>query len=242
MDFTHVSQRINQSGPTEFGSVFNRSVELFKKVWLQGFITLLLTFVAIIPLYLLIYAPMIAMGITDPEAFEHNEMPPAFAGIMVIVMPIFSIGVMTVGICLNAAFLRICRKYDLDEMGRDDYFFYFKKAYLGKALLLSLLMMCLSLLGLLACGLGLIYLVVPMSLFPSFFAFDKELTAMEIVKSGFALGNKNWLIIFALVIVVGLVAQLGIILCLVGIFFTAMFSKIPIYFIYKDAIGLSMDA
>lgn len=242
MDFSHVSQRINQSGPTEFGSVFNRSVELFKKVWLQGFITLLLTFVAIIPLYVLIYAPMMAMGIADPEAFEHNEMPPAFVGIMAVVMPIFSIGTMTVSVCLNAAFLRICRKYDMDEMGRDDYFYYFKKAYVVKALILSLLMFGLSLLGMLACGLGLIYLVVPMSLFPAFFAFDRDLTAMEIVKSGFALGNKNWLIVFALVIVAGLVAQLGIILCLVGIFFTAMFAKIPIYFIYKDAIGLSMDA
>ncbi|MDC6384980.1 hypothetical protein D2V93_14640 [Flagellimonas taeanensis] len=242
MDFTHVSQRINESGPTEFGSVFNRSVELFKKVWLQGFLTLLLTLLTMIPFYILIYAPMLAMGISDPEAFEHNEMPPAFAGIMILVMPIFSVGVMVIGLCLNAAFLRICRKYDMDEMGRDDYFFYFKKPYLVKALVLSLLMFGLSLLGLLACGLGIIYLMVPMSLFPAFFAFDRELTALEIVKSGFALGNKNWLIIFALVFVAGLVAQLGVILCLVGVFFTAMFSKIPIYYIYKDAIGLSMDA
>lgn len=49
MDFTHVSQRISESVPTEFGSVFNRSVELFKKVWLQGFLTLLLTFLTMIP-------------------------------------------------------------------------------------------------------------------------------------------------------------------------------------------------
>lgn len=241
MDFSHVSQRISQSSPTEFGSVFNRSVELFKKVWLQGFITLLLTFVAVIPLYVLLYVPMMAMGISDPEAFEHNEVPPAFAAFMAVVVPIFSVGAMTVGVCLNAAFLRICRKYDMDETGRDDYFYYFKKTYVVKALILSLLMFGLSLLGMLACGLGLIYLVVPMSLFPAFFAFDRDLTAMEIVKSGFALGNKNWLIIFALVLVAGLVAQLGIILCVVGVFFTAMFSKIPIYFIYKDAIGLSMD-
>jgi len=94
----------------------------------------------------------------------------------------------------------------------------------------------------LTCGLGIVYLVVPMSLFPAFFAFDKELTALEIVKAGFALGNKNWLMIFLLVIVAGLVAQLGVILCLVGVFFTAMFSKIPIYFIYKDTVGISMDA
>ncbi len=242
MNFTNLSERIKQSPPVEFGTVFNNSVELFKKVWLQGFLTLVLTFVSILPFYLLIYLPMIAMGISDPDVFEQQEIPPAFAGLMSLIAPIFSVGAMTVGICLNGAFLRICRKYDLNEMGRDDYFYYFKKQYLIKALILSLILLGLSLLGVLTCGLGIVYLVVPMSLFPAFFAFDKELTALEIVKAGFALGNKNWLMIFLLVIVAGLVAQLGIILCLVGVFFTAMFSKIPIYFIYKDTVGISMDA
>jgi len=242
MSFTNLSERIKQSPPVEFGTVFNNSVELFKKVWLQGFLTLVLTFVSILPFYLLIYLPMIAMGVSDPDVFEQQEMPPALAGILTLIMPIFSVGVMTVGICLNAAFLRICRKYDLNEMGKDDYFYYFKKEYLVKALILSLIMFGLSLLGILTCGIGIIYLVVPMSLFPAFFAFDKELTALEIVKAGFALGNKNWLMIFLLVVVAGLVAQLGVVLCLVGVFFTAMFSKIPIYFIYKDAVGISMDA
>lgn len=242
MNFTNLSERIKQSAPVEFGTVFNNSVELFKKVWLQGFLTLVLTFVSILPFYLLIYLPMIAMGISDPEMLDQQEMPPALAGILTLIMPIFSVGVMTVGICLNAAFLRICRKYDLNEVGKDDYFYYFKKEYLVKALILALIMIGLSLLGILTCGLGIIYLVVPMSLFPAFFAFDKELSALEIVKAGFAMGNKNWLMIFLLVLVAGLVAQLGVILCLVGVFFTAMFSKIPIYFIYKDAVGISMDA
>jgi len=242
MNFTNLTQRINQSAPVEFGTVFNNSIELFKKVWLQGFITLILTFVSILPFYLMIYLPMIAMGISNPDVFDHQEMPPAFAGLMSLIMPISTVGVMTIGICLNAAFLRICRKYDLNELGRDDYFFYFKKEYLTKALILSLIMAGLSFLGILACGIGIIYLVVPMSLFPAFFAFDKELSALEIVKSGFALGNKNWLMIFLLVLVAGLVSQLGVILCLVGVLFTAMFSKIPIYFIYKDAVGISMDA
>ncbi|WP_437398265.1 hypothetical protein [Flagellimonas lutimaris] len=242
MNFTNLTQRINQSAPVEFGTVFNNSIELFKKVWLQGFITLILTFVSILPFYLMIYLPMIAMGISNPDVFDHQEMPPAFAGLMSLIMPISTVGVMTIGICLNAAFLRICRKYDLNELGRDDYFFYFKKEYLTKALILSLIMVGLSFLGILACGIGIIYLVVPMSLFPAFFAFDKELSALEIVKSGFALGNKNWLMIFLLVLVAGLVSQLGVILCLVGVLFTAMFSKIPIYFIYKDAVGISMDA
>ncbi|WP_375325477.1 hypothetical protein [Flagellimonas sp. GZD32] len=172
---------------------------------------------------------------------DQKEIPPMLALTMSFMMPISMIGMMTIGVCLNAAFLRICRKYDLNETGTDDYFYYFKKEYLSKALVLSLIMVGLSILGVLTCGLGIIYLMVPMSLFPAFFAFDKELSALEIVKSGFKLGNKNWLMIFLLVLVASLVAQLGVILCLVGVFFTAMFSRIPTYFIYKDTVGISMD-
>lgn len=241
MNYIHLTERIKQSAAVDFGSVLNNSVDLFKKVWLQGFIVLIITFVSILPFYLLIYLPMIVMGISDPSSLEQQEMPPAFAGFMVLFMPIFILGVMMVGICLNAAFLRICRKYDLNETGKDDYFYYFKKEYLVKALLLSLVMLGLSLLGVLTCGLGIFYLIVPISLFPAFFAFDKELSALEIVKSGFALGNKNWLMIFLLVLVSGLIAQLGVVLCFVGVFFTAMFGKIPIYFVYKDTVGISMD-
>ena len=60
---------------------------------------------------------------------------------------------------------------------------------------------------------------------------------MEIVKASFQLGNKNWLVIFGLIIVMGIVAELGIILCGIGLLFTAMLSKIPLYFIYKDGVG-----
>ncbi|WP_108246925.1 hypothetical protein [Muricauda brasiliensis] len=241
MNFTNITERINQSGPIEFGSIFNNSVELFKKVWLQGFITLVLTMVSILPFYLLFYAPLISYGISDPNAFESEELPPAVGGIMILIMPIFMTAVMMVAICLNAGFLRICKKYDLNESGKDDYFYYFKRKYLGKAVILSLIIFGLSIAGMLTCGLGLFYLMVPLSLFPAFFAFDKELSAIEIVKAGFSLGHKNWLMLFLLILVSSLASQLGVILCFIGFFFTMMFSKIPIYFVYKDAIGISMD-
>ena len=84
-------------------------------------------------------------------------------------------------------------------------------------------------------------MVVPISLIPAFLAFDEELTATEIIKSCFSLGNKNWLVIFGLVIVMGLVAELGVLLCFVGVLFTAMLAKIPVYFMYKDSIGFSTE-
>ncbi|MEM8847589.1 MAG: hypothetical protein AAGD17_10855 [Bacteroidota bacterium] len=241
MNFLQVSEKINTSTSLDFGRIFNASFELFKKVWVQGFITLLLTFVVIIPFYLLIYIPMFAAGMTDPYSFENEELPAYLIVMLIVFYPIMIIGVTTLSTCLNAAFLRICKMTDSGLAGKDDYFFYLKKSYLGKAFMLALIVFGLAILAVLTCGLGMIYLMVPLSLFSAFFAFDEELTAMEITKASFALGNKNWLVIFGLILVSSLVAQLGVLACFVGFLFTAMFTRIPLYFIYKETVGFSSE-
>lgn len=241
MNFTTLSNTIKESNPLDFGSIFSKSIELFKNVWLQGFIVVILTFVTIVPFYVLVYVPLLIAGVSDPEMLKSEQMPPVLLISMGVMVPLMLLGIMTVSLLLNAAFLRICRNKDLNLRIADNYFYYFKKTYVLKALLLSLLMLGLMLLGMLACGLGIFYLIVPISLMPAFLAFDGELTAMEIVKSSFFLGNKNWLVIFGLVIIMGLMAELGVFLCIVGVFFTAMLAKIPVYFMYKDAIGFSSE-
>jgi hypothetical protein len=241
MNFKALSNSIENSSPLDFGSIFSRSIDLFKQVWLQGFVIVILTFLTIIPFYALIYIPLLIAGVTDPEMLKSDEVPPEIFIPMVILIPLVFLGVMTVSLLLNAAFLRICRNKDLNLSMSDDYFHYFKIKYASKTFLLSLMILGLMVLGLLACGLGIFYLVVPISLIPAFLAFEEELSAMEIVKSSFSLGNKNWLVIFGLVIIMGLVAELGILLCFVGVFFTAMLAKIPVYFMYKDAVGFSSE-
>lgn len=67
--------------------------------------------------------------------------------------------------------------------------------------------------------------------------FNEDLSAMEVVKVTFRLGNKNWLMIFGLFVVMGLVAELDFILCFVGIFFKTMLSKISVSYMYKDGVG-----
>ena len=161
---------------------------------------------------------------------------------MVILLPFVILAVITISLLLNAAFLRICRNKDLNLALSDDYFHYFKREYVLKALVLSLMMLGLMLLGLLACGLGIIYLVVPISLMPAFLAFEGGLSAKDIVKSSFSLGNKNWLVVFGLILIMGFIAELGVLLCFVGVFFTAMLAKIPVYFMFKDAVGFSSEA
>lgn len=241
MNIDQTTQRINESTPLDFGSIFSRAIELFKKVWVQGFITLLLTFVCMLPFYIVLYIPMVIAGVSDPEMLRHEDLSPPFVIGLAILIPMMLLGIMTVSIALMAAFLRICKLQDLGEPGTDDYFFYFKGGRLRKVVILAMLYLGLTLLGLAACGIGLFYLIVPLSLIPAFLAFNDELSPMEITKASFQLGNKNWLVIFGLLIVMGILAELGIILCFVGVLFTAMLSKVPVYYMYKDAIGFSSE-
>ena len=114
----------------------------------------------------------------------------------------------------------------------------FKKDYLGKAVLLGLMTAGISIVALLLCGLPMIYAAIPINFIPLFFAFNPELTAQEIIKASFKLGTKKWFLAFGLMFISGILAQfVGMMLCFVGIFFTASFSLIPQYFIYKKTIG-----
>ena len=240
MTYDTLVEQIKGAAPLDFGSIFSRSIDLFKKVWLQGFITLLLTILLLLPFYIILYIPFLAVASNHPELMNAENMPPEVMLPMLILFPVFMVLAMVFTLLLNAAFLRICRQKDLNRSESDRYFHYYKKPYLGKAFILALIILGLSLAGMAACGIGLFYLIVPISLFPAFFAFDEELSAMEIVKAGFLLGNKNWLTIFGLLIVSGLLAQLGMVLCIIGVFFTAMFSKVPAYFVYKDGISATV--
>ena len=241
MHLEHITQRIQSKPELVFGTIFSRSFDLFKKVWLQGFITLLLTFVTILPFYIMLYIPMIASGITDPEALQNEDLPPMVAIAMGILAPFFAVGVSTFGLALNAAFLKICRQKDVEQMVKDDYFFFFRNGRLGKVFILALYTIGIAVLGALACGIGIFYVIVPLSLIPAFLAFSEELTAQEIIRASFALGNRNWLVIFGLIFVTGILAQLGMLLCCVGVLFTAMLSKVPIYYMYKDGIGFDLE-
>ena len=84
--------------------------------------------------------------------------------------------------------------------------------------------------------------MIPVSYFAIVFAFNPELSVGEVIKVGFKLGNKKWLLSFGLIIVASLLAQIvGFLLCGIGMLFTATFVYHPIYFIYKNVIGFNSD-
>ena len=232
-------EKIDRSKTLDFGDIFNNSIELFKKVWVQGLIMMLLMMVILIPFYLVMYLPFIGMGFLDMDAYSYNnDISPILMIPFFIMIFVFSIVAMVLSFGMKASFYRICKMKDLNEAGSDDYFYYLKKPYLGKVIVLSLMTFGISLLATLLCFFPIIYVMVPITLINVIFAFNPDLSASDIIKAGFRLGNKKWLITFGLIVISAILAELvGLLMCFVGIFVTASFSYIPAYFVYKESVG-----
>ncbi len=239
MNFNQLQSKIDNAKDLDFGTIFNQSIELFKKVWGQGLLTIVIVIAMMIPFYFLMYVPLLAMGLMDPQSFEYGNEPTIAVIIpFVLYMILFVFFIMFVSFAIQAAFFRICKQKDLGLSGTEAYFYFFKGKYFSKIFVLSLAAVGIEIIAMLLCLFPLIYVAVPISLFSIVFAFNPELSASEIIKTSFALGNKKWFLIFGLTIVASFLAQIiGLMMCVVGIFVTASFVYLPLYHVYKEVIG-----
>ena len=131
---------------------------------------------------------------------------------------------------------------DLNSNTPDDYFYFLKKPYLGKTVKISLAYLGISIGAMLLCVLPLIYVIVPLSLMVVVYACNPDLSISDIIKASFDLGKKKWFLTFGLIFIAGILAEtVGLLMCVVGIFVTASFSMIPVYFIYKGVIGFDNE-
>lgn len=237
-------EKIERAKELDFGTIFSESIELFKKTWLQGFLLQLFTVIVMMPLIIVLYIPMIGMiiaqqesGYADPNAFDAF-----FAGMSVLYIIFVIVGIFVLGaisVALNAGFFRIMKKLDYNEqVSTSDFFFFLKGKYLSKTFMLMLVSILIAIPAALLCYIPLIYAIVPLSYFALIFAFNPELGVGDVVKASFKLGHKKWLISFGLIIVASILAQVvGMILCFIGVLFTATFVYHPTYLIYKKVIG-----
>lgn len=64
---TTLLEKIENARDLDFGTIFGESIELFKKTWLQGFLLVLLTMAIMIPLFFMLYLPLIGLIIAQSE-------------------------------------------------------------------------------------------------------------------------------------------------------------------------------
>jgi len=236
--------KIENAKALDLGDIFNKSIELFKKTWLQGLLLQLFTLLVMLPLIIVFYVPFIGMIIAQQKSgYGNNEAFESFFGgmsvlyILLVIVGIFVLG--AISIALNAGFYRIMNRLDHNEqVVTSDFFFFIKGKYLSKTSLILLVSILIAVPATLLCYIPLLYVMVPLSYFALVFAFNPELSLGELVIVSFKLGHKKWLISFGLIIIASLLAQIvGLLLCGIGLLFTATFVYHPTYLIYKEVIG-----
>ncbi|TBN02734.1 hypothetical protein EYD45_11455 [Hyunsoonleella flava] len=230
--------KIRNAPELSFGDILNDAIELFKKVWVKGFLVVLFIFIAAIGLSFVFQAIGLAVdpAILTEGGLSIESLMEFYSQNALYSLP-QTILVSTIMIVLLAGFYRICKLQVLGESQNDDYFFFFKKEYFSKALMLGIVHAILSAAAQAMFMLPYLYVFVPLSYFAVVFFDNPELSEMEIVKLSFAIGNKKWLISFGTMFICAILGMLGAIACVIGVVLTISIAYLPVFLIYKDVIG-----
>jgi len=241
MNFLEIQNKIQNAEHLDFGKILDLSINMFKEVWLKGFLMILVLmifggFVTFLFVSIgLIPNPYDTVGYEEFNLFTYYASSAFYNIPQTIIIASLMIG-------LLAGFYRICKQIDLNESKNDDLFYFFKGDYIRKVFLLGIIYALIAVIAQALFLIPYIYAFVPLSFFAVIFSNNPELTETEIVKLSFSLGTKKWLLTFGLIFVTGILGMLGVIACFIGVLFTMSIMYLPVYFIYRDVVGFEDDS
>lgn len=244
MTLQDIQQKIKDAPALTFEDIFNKSVDLFKKGWLYGFMLQIIILIITLPFLIVLYGPLVVSIMAQSKSghFDSNIFSSLFAGFTAFYLIVFVFGILAAivfQLALHAGFFRIMKAIDQgEEVKASDLFYFLKGKYFGSVTLLMIATILVSLIAALLCYVPLIYAIIPISFFTIVYAFNPELSIGDIVQISFNLGTKKWLISFGLFFVTYLlVIVLTILTCGIGSLFLSPFIYLPLYFIYKEVVG-----
>jgi len=247
MTLQEILLKIENAKALDFGNLFNNSVELFKKSWLYGFLFQLFILILMIPFFIIFYVPFIMAMIAQSESGQTDSeiYSEIFAGLTGLYLLIFIVGILAIAViqlALQAGLFRIIKNIDHgQEVKASDLFHFLKSKYFGGVTMLMIATFVVALVAALLCFVPLIYAFIPMSYFIIIYTFNPEIPTTDIVKVGFKLGTKKWLLSFGLFIVLYLLIMvLSFITCGIGSIFLSPFIYLPFYLIYKEVVGFDL--
>jgi len=248
MTLSEIEAKIKNAPALDFGDIFNKSMELFKKGWLYGLLLQLFVIIIMMPFIIILYVPFVMAIIAQSGSgnIDPNIFGSMFAGFSMLYIIIFILGILAATVfqlALNAGFFRLLKLIDSGQSVKAaDLFYFLKGKYFGSVTLLMLSTVIISLIAATLCYVPLIYAIIPLSFFTIVFAFNPEMGVGDIVKVSFNLGTKKWLISFGLFFVTYLlVIFLTILTCGIGSLILTPFIYLPLYFVYKEVIGFDFS-
>lgn len=237
--------KIHESSTLDFGDLFNESVSLFKKVWVQGLILQLLTAIIMLPVLIGFYIPyfnlvfnMSSNGVIDSPDFI-QELISSYEISDLLWLYLFLIVVSLISYVLYLGFFRVIRQIDKGEAFIfSELFYFFKSASIRKSLGVGMTYVIINIVATLLCFFPLLYVIVPLMFLLPVYAYNSKLSISEIVKISFAFGNKKWGITFlTLFLNAMLIYVISLMTFGLGGIFVSCFIYLPQYIIYKKVIG-----
>ncbi|OEJ99219.1 hypothetical protein A8C32_08600 [Flavivirga aquatica] len=241
--FLNLLDKIERAKQLDFGNIFDSVLEMYKKVWLKGFLVILFVMVSAIGIAFLFEL----IGLSSKANYMFNDgfnldTYTSFYYTNILYSIPQTILISTVNLAFVAAFYRICKSVDLGENATDDYLYFFKKIYFSKILMLGIIYSGIAAIAQLMLFIPYIYVYIPLAYFAIIFSSNPDLSEVEIVKASFKLGNKKWFITFGTMFVAGLLGMLGIVACGIGLLFTISIVYLPVFFIYKQVVGFNNNS
>ena len=242
--FQSLLSKIQVASTVDFGDLFNESVTLFKKVWVQGLILQLFSILIMLPFIIIFYVPYFQLvlenssnGVMDSVALSQALVDEYGASLVWIYLLMVAVSV--VSSLLYLGFYKIIKAMDHGELFViSDFFYFFKAPYVGKAIVFLLAYLGITILAALLCLFPLIYVIVPLLFMLPFFVYNTHLSNLEIIKLAFSLGHKKWGLTFLTLILNSILLYVVILVtCGVGSLFFSFFLYLPQYIIYKKVIG-----
>jgi hypothetical protein len=242
--FQTIINKIQSSKSIDFGDLFNESLVLFKKVWVQGLLLQLFSVIIMLPLIISIYLPYFTLALEGDLNQQVGSMGSSSAlieqyGTSLVWIYLLMFALSLVSSLLYMGFYRIVKEMDHEKpFVLSDFFYFFKGVVFGKALGVLLTYTGITILTALLCFFPLIYATVPLMFMLPVFAYNSHLSISEIVKVAFRIGNKKWGITFLILVLnVILFYVVTFVTCGLGALFISCFLYLPQYIIYKKVIG-----
>jgi len=239
-----ILNKIQSSESIDFGDLFNESLGLFKKVWVQGLLLQLFSILIMLPFIISLYLPYFTLALDGGinQTMGSTELSRALIeeyGTSLIWIYLLILLVSIVSSLLYLGFYRIIKEMDHgNPFVVTDFFYFFKSPVLGKAIVLLLAYTGIAILAALLCFFPLIYAIIPLMFMLPVFVYNSHLSTSEIIKVAFALGNKKWGITFLILMLnIILFYAVSFVTCGLGALFISCFLYLPQYIIYKKVIG-----
>lgn len=233
-----LQEKIKNAKSVEFGKIIEDTFTLFKNVWVNGF--LLVIIVAALSFGISLFFQILGFNyqLNGFDFNSFNDFFSVYSSYLIYNIPISLIGTFITFVLL-AGYYKSCKEASIGNSRVDLLFFFLKSEYLLKIATLSVIYTAISIIAQTLFLIPAIYAFVPLMYFIVIFTFNSDSSVGEIVEQSFVFGTKKWFITFGSVFLMMIIAMFGIIACFIGLLFTVSIVYIPVFLIYKESIGFN---